>query len=42
MTVVDFAPESTVSQDYLEVATWLRSISPSATEETVAARWSAP
>jgi cellulose synthase operon protein YhjQ len=42
MTVVDFAPESTVSQDYLEVATWLRSVSPSSTEETVAARWSAP
>jgi cellulose synthase operon protein YhjQ len=42
MTVVDFAPESQVSQDYLEIATWLRGVSPSAMEETLTAPWSAP
>jgi cellulose synthase operon protein YhjQ len=42
MTVVDFASESPVAQDYIEVATWLRSVSPSTIEETLAARWSAP
>jgi len=30
MTVVDYAPEAPVSQDYLDVASWLRSVSPPA------------
>jgi cellulose biosynthesis protein BcsQ len=32
MTVLDYAPEERVSQDYKNVATWLRSVSPPATE----------
>jgi len=40
--VVDFAPESQVSQDYLEIATWLRGVSPSAMAEALTAPWSAP
>ncbi len=34
MTVLDYAPDSPVSHDYLDVALWLRSISPPATAET--------
>ncbi|MGA1982857.1 MAG: cellulose synthase operon protein YhjQ/BcsQ [Acidobacteriaceae bacterium] len=33
MTVLDYAPDAPVSQDYLEVASWLRSVSPPATAE---------
>jgi cellulose synthase operon protein YhjQ len=33
MTVLDYAPDSPVSQDYLEAAVWLRSVSPPATAE---------
>jgi len=33
MTVVDYAPDAPVSQDYFDVASWLRSITPPATEE---------
>jgi len=32
MTVLDYAPDAPVSQDYLEVAAWLRSASPTAPE----------
>jgi cellulose synthase operon protein YhjQ len=39
MTVVDYAPASPVSQDYLDVASWLRSISPPATAEFRGLRW---
>jgi cellulose synthase operon protein YhjQ len=31
MTVVDYAPDAPVSQDYRDVASWLRSVSPPAT-----------
>jgi cellulose synthase operon protein YhjQ len=41
MTVIDYAPEALVSRDYLEVAAWLRGVSPSAFTATLAAR-SAP
>ncbi len=33
MTVLDYAPEDPVSQDYNDVAAWLRNISPAATAE---------
>jgi hypothetical protein len=33
MTVLDYAPEAAVSQDYRDIATWLRGVSLSATEE---------
>jgi cellulose biosynthesis protein BcsQ len=33
MTVLDYAANAPVSQDYLEVASWLRSVSPPATAE---------
>jgi cellulose biosynthesis protein BcsQ len=39
MTVVDYAPSAPVSQDYLEVAAWLRSIAPPATAEERSLRW---
>jgi len=39
MTVLDYAGDSPVSQDYRDVATWLRSVSPPATEEFRRARW---
>jgi cellulose synthase operon protein YhjQ len=39
MTVVDYAPSAPVSQDYLEVAAWLRSIVPLATAEERSLRW---
>jgi cellulose synthase operon protein YhjQ len=46
MTVIDFAPDAPVSQDYLEVAAWLRGVSPCApaepVPETVTAPGSAP
>lgn len=32
-TVLDYAPDASVSQDFLEVASWLRSVSPAATAE---------
>ncbi len=40
MTVVDYAPESTVSEDYLSVATWLRTIAAPATAGFRNVRWS--
>ena len=33
MTVVDYAPAAAVSQDYLDVASWLREVSPPASDE---------
>jgi cellulose synthase operon protein YhjQ len=33
MTVLDYAPDASVSQDYRDIALWLRSISPPVTEE---------
>jgi cellulose synthase operon protein YhjQ len=33
MTVLDYAPDARVSQDYKNIAEWLRSVSPPATEE---------
>jgi cellulose synthase operon protein YhjQ len=33
MTVVDYAPDAPVSQDYRDVASWLRSVSPAATAD---------
>ena len=32
MTVVDYAPDAPVSRDYLDLAFWLRSISPPAAD----------
>ena len=40
MTVVDYAPESPVSEDYLNVATWLRTIAAPATAGFRNVRWS--
>jgi cellulose synthase operon protein YhjQ len=40
MTVVDYAPDAPVSQDYLDVAAWLRSVSPPATAGFRNIRWS--
>jgi cellulose biosynthesis protein BcsQ len=37
MTVLDYAPDAPVAQDYLEVAAWLRSVSPPASAEAPAA-----
>ncbi len=39
MTVVDYAPDAPVSQDYLDVASWLISVSPPATAEFRSLRW---
>ena len=40
MTVVDYAPESPVAEDYLNVATWLRTIAAPATAGFRNVRWS--
>jgi cellulose synthase operon protein YhjQ len=40
MTVVDYAPEAPVSQDYMDVASWLRSVSPPARAEISNRQWS--
>jgi cellulose synthase operon protein YhjQ len=39
MTVLDYAPDAPVSQDYRDVALWLRSISPPAVVESSSVRW---
>jgi len=39
MTVLDYAPDAPVSQDYLDVAAWLSNISPRAEAENGSARW---
>jgi cellulose synthase operon protein YhjQ len=40
MTVVDYAPDAPVSQDYLDIASWLRSVSPPASASFRNVRWS--
>jgi cellulose biosynthesis protein BcsQ len=40
MTVVDYAPDAPVSRDYMDVASWLRSVSPPAKAEFPARQWS--
>ncbi len=40
MTVVDYAPDAAVSQDYMDVASWLRSVSPPAMAESSQQQWS--
>ena len=40
MTVVDYAPDAAVSQDYMDVASWLRSVSPPAKAESPEQQWS--
>ena len=40
MTVVDYAPDAAVSRDYMDVASWLRSVSPPAKAESSAQQWS--
>jgi len=40
MTVVDYQPETGVSEDYLNIANWLRSISAPATQGFRTIRWS--
>jgi cellulose synthase operon protein YhjQ len=39
MTVLDYAPDAPVSQDYRDVALWLRSVSPPAMVESRGVRW---
>ena len=39
MTVLDYAPVAPVSQDYRDVALWLRSVSPPAIVESRSVRW---
>jgi cellulose biosynthesis protein BcsQ len=40
MTVVDYAPDSPVAEDYRNLASWLRSRSAPASTESKPARWS--
>src|SRR6202012_3638314 len=40
MTVVDYAPDAAVSSDYMNVATWLRSIAGPGTAGVRTLRWS--
>jgi cellulose synthase operon protein YhjQ len=42
MTVLDYIPDAAVAHDYLEVAAWLRSVSPPADGESLTASGSAP
>jgi cellulose synthase operon protein YhjQ len=42
MTVIDCAPDAPISHDYLEVAAWLRSVSPPLIEEAPQASGSTP
>jgi cellulose synthase operon protein YhjQ len=42
MTVLDYEPDAAVSQDYLDVAAWLRIVSPPATAVTANLQRSAP
>lgn len=39
MTVLDYTPKAPVSQDYRDIALWLRGVSPPATEESRPTRW---
>jgi len=40
MTIIDYAPDSVAAQDYLNVATWIRSVSASISAGFRHARWS--
>ncbi len=40
MTVVDYAPEAAVAEDYVNIANWLRVVSPPATQGLRNIRWS--
>jgi cellulose biosynthesis protein BcsQ len=40
MTVVDYAPDAPVSEDYVHVATWLRNIAAPAAAGFRSVRWS--
>jgi len=40
MTVVDYAPEAAIAEDYMNIAGWLRNISPPATQGFRNIRWS--
>jgi cellulose synthase operon protein YhjQ len=40
MTIIDYAPDSVAAQDYLNVATWIRSVSASTSAGFRHARWS--
>jgi cellulose synthase operon protein YhjQ len=40
MTVVDYAPDASVAEDYMNIAGWLRNLSPPATQGIRNARWS--
>jgi cellulose synthase operon protein YhjQ len=39
MTVVDYAPDAAVAQDYRDFAAWLKTVSPSRSSEIVNTRW---
>jgi cellulose synthase operon protein YhjQ len=39
MTVMDYAPDAPVTRDFLDVALWLRSVSPPAMAESRSVRW---
>jgi len=40
MTVVDYAPDAAIAEDYMNIAGWLRSASPAATQGSRKIRWS--
>jgi hypothetical protein len=40
MTVVDYAPDAAVAEDYLNLATWLRTVAAPATAGFRNVRWS--
>jgi cellulose biosynthesis protein BcsQ len=40
MTVVDYQPDAAISEDYLNIANWLRSVSAPATQGFRTVRWS--
>jgi len=40
MTVVDYAPDAAIAEDYMNIAGWLRNTSPPATQGSRNARWS--
>jgi cellulose biosynthesis protein BcsQ len=42
MTVLDYAPDAGVSQEYRDIAAWLKSVSPPRPAESVNARWGDP
>jgi cellulose synthase operon protein YhjQ len=40
MTVVDYAPDAAIAEDYMNIAGWLRGLSPAATQGLRKIRWS--